>query len=65
MKGNKTWIKKELPLYRRKAKKVKDPKSKAQLEEKINKIFEFQMNAVKSKSKKLKQVCLIFDDIID
>ena len=32
---------------------------------KINKIIDTQMKHTKAKSKKLKQVCLIFDDVID
>ena len=41
MKGNKTWIKKSLPSYKRKVKKIRDPKSKAQLEVKINKLRKY------------------------
>ena len=41
MKGNTTWVKKQLPLYKRKAKHLKDPIAKEQLESKISKLRKY------------------------
>ena len=41
MLGNRTWIKKDLPSYKRKSKRIKDPQVKNQLEGKINKLRKY------------------------
>ena len=41
MKGNEAWIKKSLPSYRRNAKQMMDPNSKAQLGVKINELRKY------------------------
>ena len=41
MKGNRTWIKKDLPSYRRKAKKIKDLDTKKKMEGKITKLQKY------------------------
>ena len=41
MKGNQTWIKKGLPSYRRKTKKIKDLDAKEKLKDKITKLRKY------------------------